>query len=216
MSAARGAKFYEERPDTFFGAGSRKVLSLIRIDINLASRPFVNNRKFFLIAGTLIVVWFSLSYWNFARYHALRGRRVEVKELLARDQARFEALGKEQEKLLAGLQTPETADFLDRLNHINQLIQRRTFSWTILLNDLERLAPPNVQVMSIRPQISPQGILVEIVANGRSSSDNIQFVSNLESSGKFYEVSPLYEDLSKNPTFVGREIGISVRYKGQG
>jgi hypothetical protein len=188
---------------------------MIRIDVNLASRPFVNNRKFYLMAGGLLLVLLGLSNWNFSEFQAVRARRADLNELLARDRARFNALGREQEKVLARLQTPETADFLDRLEHTNQLIRRRTFSWTLLLNDLERLTPPNLQVTSIKPQINSRGIIVEIVANGRSSKDNIQFVSNLEASGKFYDVSPLYEDLSKNPSFVGREIGITAKYKGQ-
>lgn len=188
---------------------------MIKIDINLASRPFVNRRKFCLVAGGLLAALLTLSYWNFSQYQGVRARRGEANQLLARDKGRFESLSREQEKVLARLQTPETADFLDELEHINQLIRRRTFSWTLLLNDLERLTPPNLQVVSIKPQFSNWGVLVEIVANGRSSKDNIQFVSNLEASGKFFDVSPLYEDISKNPAFVGREIGITVKYKGQ-
>jgi type IV pilus assembly protein PilN len=188
---------------------------LIRIDVNLASRPFVNYRKFCFVSGALLLALLGVSYWNLSQYQTIRARRGEVNQLLSRDQARFESLGQEQERLMARLQTPETAEFLDRLEHLNQLIRRRTFSWTVLLNDLERLLPANVQIVSIKPQIIGHGMGVEIVANGRSSQDNIRFVSNLELSGKFYEVSPLYEDLSKNPAFVGREIGISVKYKGQ-
>ncbi len=188
---------------------------MIKIDTNLASRPFVNRRKFYLVAGGLLTVVVAVSHWNFSQYQAVRTRRAEANQLLARDRGRFEVLGQEQEKVLARLQTPETAEFLDELEHINQLIRRRTFSWTLLLNDLERLTPPNLHVVSIKPQISNRGFVVEIVANGRSSKDNIQFVSNLEGSGKFYEVSPVYEDLSKNPAFVGREIGITAKYKGQ-
>jgi type IV pilus assembly protein PilN len=188
---------------------------MIKIKVNLASRPFVNNRKFYLVSAALILVLLGISYWNLTRYRTIHARRSEVNQILAGHRARFESLGQEQEKLLARLQTPETAEFLDRLTHINQLIQRRTFSWTVLLNDLERLAPANLQVVSVKPQISNRGIVIEIVANGRSGADNIQFVSNLESSGKFYDVSPLYEDVSKNPAFVGREIGISAKYKGQ-
>jgi type IV pilus assembly protein PilN len=188
---------------------------MLRTDVNLASRPFVNNRKFYLVSGVLLLLVLGISYWNFTRYQNIHSRRAELKQLLARDHARFDSLGREQEKVLDRLQTPETADFLDQLEHVNQLIQRRTFSWTVLLNDLESLTPANLQIVSIKPQISRRGILVEIVANGKSSKDNIQFVSNLENSGRFLEVSPLYEDVSKNPIFVGREIAIVAKYKGQ-
>ena len=188
---------------------------MIKIDANLASRPFVNHRKFYLISGGLLVLLLGISYWNYARYQSTRARRGEVNEQFSRDRSRFESLGREQAKVLARLQTPETAEFLDTLEHVNQLIRRRTFSWTQLLNDLERLTPANLQIVTIKPQIAGKGILIEIVANGRSSQDNVQFVSNLESSGKFYDVSPLHEEISKNPAFVGREIAVQVKYKGQ-
>ena len=124
-------------------------------------------------------------------------------------------MGKEQEKLLQSLQTPETSDFLDRVEYINQLISRRTFSWTRLLNDLEQLTPSNLQLASVKPQVRATDLVIEIVVKGRATQEMIQFVSNLENSGKFAEVSPLYEDLSKNPGFVGREMGVVVKYLGQ-
>ena len=188
---------------------------MVKIDANLASRPFVNHRKFSMISGSLLVLLLAISYWNFAWYRSARARRGEVNERLGRDVARFEALGREQEKVLARLQTPETAEFLDTLDHVNQLIRRRTFSWTRLLNDLERLTPANLQIVTIKPQVLGSRIIIEIVANGRSSRDNVQFVSNLESSGKFFDVSPLREEVTKNPAFVGREIAVQAKYKGQ-
>src|SRR5262245_51045001 len=139
---------------------------MIKIDANLASRPFVNYRKFYLISGGLFVLLLGVSYWNLASYQSTRARRGEVNETLNRDRARFEALGREQAKVLARLQTPDTAEFLDSLEYVNQLIRRRTFSWTQLLNDLERVTPANLQIVTIKPQIAGKGILIEIVANG--------------------------------------------------
>ena len=186
---------------------------MLKIDINLSSRPFVNNRRFYLTAGLLLTLLGLVSYWNFYRYQSTHSRRGEFNQQLYRDRARFETLGEEQEQLMARLQTADTAEFLDQVEYINALIERRTFSWTLLLNDLEKVVPPNLQIVSIRPQLLGKEIRIEIVASARSSRDAIQFIGNLESSGQFYDVSPLYEDISKNPAFVGREIGVSVKYR---
>ena len=187
----------------------------MKIDINLSSRPFVNYRKFYLIAGFLLGLLLIVSYWNFSEYQSSHGRRKVFVESLSNDQMRLEAMGKEEEKLLRSLQTTETADFLDRVEYINQIINRRTFSWTGLLNDLEKLTPPNLQLASIKPQIRGKDLVIEIVVKGRNTQEMIQFVLNLENSGKFIDVSPMYEDLSKNPGFVGREMGVVVKYLGQ-
>ncbi len=109
-----------------------------------------------MISGALLVLLLGISYWNYAWYQSTRARRGEVNEQFAVIAARFESLGQEQEQVLARLQTPETAEFLDTLEHVNQLIRRRTFSWTLLLNDLERLTPANLQIVTIKPQIAGQ------------------------------------------------------------
>ena len=188
---------------------------MIKININLSSRPFVNNRKFFLITALLLIVLSAVSYWNIYRYKSVHSRRGQVKRWLTQNQAQIEKLEKEQQEIMVRLQKPETGEFLDLVDYINRLIQQRTFSWTRLLNDLETLTPSNLQIVSIRPQIAGNEIGIEIIANGRSSHDYIEFISNLESSGKFYNVNPIYEDISKSPGLVGRLINVSVRYKGQ-
>jgi len=190
-------------------------IELIRIDINLSSRPFVNYRKFYLIAGSLLSLFLIVSLWNLSQYRTSHERIKAFVQSLSSDQMRLEAMGKEQEKLLQSLQTSETSDFLDRVEYINQLINRRTFSWTRLLNDLEKLTPANLQLASVKPQIRGSDLVIEIVVKGRVTQEMIQFVSNLENSGKFTDVSPIYEDLSKNPAFVGREMGVLVKYLGQ-
>jgi len=188
---------------------------MIKIDVNLSSRPFVNNRKFFLITLSLLILLSCVSYWNVFRYRSVHSRRGQVKRLLTQNQAQIERLEKEQQEIMARLQKPETGEFLDLVDYINRLIQQRTFSWTRLLNDLETLTPANLQIVSIRPQLVGQEIGIEIIANGRSTHDYIEFISHLESSGKFYNVNPIYEDISKSPGLVGRLINVSVRYKGQ-
>jgi type IV pilus assembly protein PilN len=188
---------------------------MIRIDINLSSRPFVNYRKFYLITGSLLGLLFLASFWNWSQYRSSHERREAFVQSLSNDRLKLDAMGREQEKLLRSLQTSETAEFLDRVEYVNQLINRRTFSWTQLLNDLEKLTPPNLQLASIKPQVRGSDLVIEIVVKGRVTQDMIQFVSNLENSGKFADVSPIYEDLSKNPSFVGRELGVIVKYLGQ-
>ena len=188
---------------------------MIKININLSSRPFVNNRKFFLITASLLTLLSCVSYWNIYRYKSVHSNRGQVKRLLTQSQVQIEKLEKDQQEIMARLQKPETGEFLDLVDYINRLIQQRTFSWTRLLNDLETLIPSNLQIISIRPQITGNEIGIEIIASGRSSHDYIEFISNLESSGKFYNVNPIYEDISKSPGLVGRLINISVRYKGQ-
>jgi type IV pilus assembly protein PilN len=188
---------------------------MIKININLSSRPFVNNRRFFSIVAVLLLLLGSVLHWNFSRYRSAHSRREQIKHLLSEDQARIEKLGKEQQEIMARLQKPDTGEFLDLVDYINRLIKQRTFSWTRLLNDLETLTPGNLQIVSIRPLVLGNEVGIEITANGRSSQDYIEFISKLESSGKFYSINPIFEDIAKSPGLVGKLINVTVRYKGQ-
>ena len=49
-------------------------IELIRIDINLSSRPFVNYRKFYLIAGSLLSLFLIVSLWNLSQYRTSHER----------------------------------------------------------------------------------------------------------------------------------------------
>ncbi len=188
---------------------------MIKININLSTRPFVNNRKFFLITALLLLILCGISFLSSSLYRSYQGRNAEVKAVLARDQLQIQRLGKEQEQIRSRLQTPDNEEFLDLIDYINLRIKQRTFSWTQLLNDLEQLVPPNLQIASIRPQIVENEVAIEISANGRSSEDYIQFISNLESSGKFLSVTPLSEDVAKTPGLLGKQVTIRVKYTGQ-
>jgi len=188
---------------------------MIKLNINLSTRPFVNNRKFFSIVALLLLFLLGVSYWNLSHYRTAHSRREQVTRLLSRDQRMVGKLEKEQEAIMARLQKAETSQFLELVDYINSLIKQRTFSWTRLLNDLETLTPTNLQIVSIRPLIVGNEIGIEITANGRSSQDYIEFISNLESSGKFYRINPIFEDIAKAPGLVGKLINVTVRYRGQ-
>jgi len=188
---------------------------MLKINVNLSTRPFVNNRKFLLISSLLLLVLVGVSYWNLSRYEMAHSRRQQVRHLLSQDQAMIGKLEREQQAIMTRLQRPETTEFLDLVDYINRLIKQRTFSWTRLLNDIETLTPSNLQIVSIKPFILGNEVGIEITANGRSSQDYIEFISKLESSGKFYNVNPIFEDIAKSPGLVGRLINVTVRYRGQ-
>jgi type IV pilus assembly protein PilN len=188
---------------------------MIKININLSTRPFVNNRKFFSIIAMLLLLLVGVSYWNVSHYRTAHSRREQIRHMLNEDRTRIEKLEKEQQEIMARLQRSDTSEFLDLVDYINRLIKQRTFSWTRLLNDLETLTPGNLQIVSIRPLVVGNEIGIEITANGRSSQDYIEFISRMESSGKFYKINPIFEDIAKAPGLVGKLINVTVKYKGQ-
>ncbi len=185
---------------------------MLKLEINLSSRPFVNQRKFYLILTLLLALLVLSVMWNFSRYQFIRQHQKIANWKYQEGQQRMSALQKEEESIRIRLRGANTADFLDRIEYVNGLIDQRIFSWTELLNDLEQVMPPNVQIASIRPRILGREISVEIVANARGNQDAIEFVSNLEKSGRFFKVHPVFEDVTKTPGMTGKQIAIDVSY----
>ena len=186
---------------------------MLKVSLNLSSNPFVNNRRFYLVTSFLFVLLVAVSYWNLALRREVHSRRVETDSLLIQRTKQLQRMIREEKEIKARLLQPQTADFLDTIEYINRMIERKVFSWTTLLNDLEQLAPKSIQVVSIRPRVVKNEFGIEITANARNTADYIQFVTNLENSDKFQNLTPIYEDLSKTPGFSGKQISIAVKYK---
>jgi Tfp pilus assembly protein PilN len=186
---------------------------MLRFPINLSSRPFLNRRKFFLIVGFLLLLLTLFTGWNISTYRLVLARRAAYDLKRAESRDYLAKLNAEEKNLRQQLQKRETADFLEKVEFINSLIDLRTFSWTQLLNDLETLTPANVYIASIRPKIQGREVVVEILANAKTNQDAIDFVAKLESSDRFLEVHPVFEDIAKSPTLVGKQIAVMATYK---
>ena len=186
---------------------------MLNVPINLASKPFINNRKFYTLSLVLILTFILLSAGNLYFYLAYRSRSIQLSQDLVMQETEINDLERGQEQIWRRLQQPETEEFLALVDYLNPLITQRIFSWTQFLNYLEKLVPYNVQVLMITPQILGGEVIVEIICNAKSGSDYIQFVSQLESSASFYEVNLVNEDTSKTPGFIGKQYGLSVKYQ---
>lgn len=83
---------------------------------------------------------------------------------------------------------PQNMAVLERSRFLNAVFAQKSFSWTAVMMDLERVLPTGVQVTSIDPTISKEG---EVSLRLRVSGDRdraVQLVRNLETSQRF--VSP--------------------------
>lgn len=119
--------------------------------VNLSSQPFRNRRLFWLAILLLFVV---PSYFGLDAIGALAVRQAEL-----------DALDAEIQRLQGSLKTVEkpasanvtiSADRNLQLVAASELIARRAFSWSLLLDDIERNLPPGVRVTRVEDvQIQP-------------------------------------------------------------
>jgi hypothetical protein len=158
----------------------------MRWNINLASQPYEDARRFALLWGSGLLVFavftaglllIAFRSWTDAN---------EVRRHIASERAKLAQLEEQQERDLAILNRPENRDVREKSQFLNMLIRRKQFSWTQVFASLEQLMPSRLQVLSIAPQLTDDDqILVRVLVAGDARDKAIQLVRNLEKSSTF-------------------------------
>jgi type IV pilus assembly protein PilN len=160
----------------------------MRVSVNLATRPFVELRPLFarlrLAMGLLAVLAVVLGFV----LHALNAKASVAEAQMDALKAKTAAYQRERQTNEARMRQPQNMAVLDRSRFLNNLFAEKSFSWTAVMMDLERVLPQGVQVTSIDPSITKEG---DVNIRLRVSGDRdraVQLVRNLEGSHRF--VSP--------------------------
>jgi type IV pilus assembly protein PilN len=159
----------------------------MRISVNLASRPFVELRPYFMrlryAMGALGVLAIAL----IVTAHILQKKLDVAQAQMDVLQRRTDAAVAEKQSNERRMRQPANAAVLNRAHFLNALFLRKSFSWTAVMMDLETVLPSGVQITSIEPQINLSG---DVVIRLRVSGDRdraIQLVRNLERSKRFLQ-----------------------------
>lgn len=175
--------------------------------LNLASRPFRNEAlpNLLFVAGLLAVL--GLTALHVAHLRALQGEGAGVvREQVRAQEAELQSL-REQ---LRGLRLPAPeASRVAEWRVVKDLVDRRTFSWTLLLARLESALPPGIRLVAIAPRVHQGEIELELNAIARSREDGFEFARALQELGHFRNVYPSM--LGESPR--GQEFTLMLRYK---
>ncbi len=158
----------------------------MRFPVNLASEPFRRDRP--MVVGTAVVSVLLLILLGIFISLAVseRNRAKEARGLIAKVDSQLTTMTAEQNKLEAILRKPENAEVLDRSVFANQLLLRKGVSWTRIFNDLEKVLPHDVRLVSVRPQLNgPNDLLLDMEVGSQNGEAVVPFLMNLESSPMF-------------------------------
>jgi type IV pilus assembly protein PilN len=157
----------------------------MRISLNLATRPFVELRPLFarlrLATGLLLVLAIGLGFL----LHSLNAKAKVAQAQMDALKAKTMQFQQERQSNEARMRQPQNMAVLERSQFLNALFARKSFSWTAVMMDLEKVLPAGVQVTSIEPAITKEG---DVNIRLRVSGDRdraVQLVRNLETSQRF-------------------------------
>jgi Tfp pilus assembly protein PilN len=164
------------------------------IRTNLSTRPFYNERAvqaWLLIAALVVAV---VTAFNVTRVLQYSRNDTQLGGEASRDEARAGELRQQAARLRATVD-PKQLDFAStEARQANDLIDRRTFSWTELFNRFETTLPDEVRITSVRPRLDKQnGIVLGITVVARGVDDVYAFMEKLQATKAFVGLHPVEE-----------------------
>jgi len=158
----------------------------MRVNINLATRPYQDVRQFLLQWGAVVafiavltggLLYYAVSSWRQSR---------DVNKQISVLRTEMDHLDRERAAGLALLNSPANKDTAERARFLNTVIARKSFSWTRVFEDLEKLMPPRLHVLSIAPELDQNNQLqLHMVVAGDSHDRAVELVRRMEESPTF-------------------------------
>jgi type IV pilus assembly protein PilN len=158
----------------------------MRLDINLATRPYEDAREFWVRWGlgvgllgllTLVLLGLAVRGWT----NAGRDRHS-----IAQLQEQIDERDHERTTAQTFLDMSVNRSTRDQSQFLNGLIQRKAFSWTRVFEDLERVMPSQLHVMSLRPELNEQNQMqldMRVACDTRGAA--VELVHRMEGSRHF-------------------------------
>ncbi len=164
------------------------------IRTNLSTRPFYNERAVsFWLLLFLVVVAFA-TVFNATRVLKYSRSDTELGTTASQDEARAKELRAAATKLRGSVDARQIERASNEARQANDLIDRRTFSWTELFNVFEDTLPDDVRITAVRPKIDRGKFGLSITVVSRSVEDLNTFMNRLSTTGSFEGVGSSIEE----------------------
>jgi type IV pilus assembly protein PilN len=153
-----------------------------QFDLNLSTRPFRSYRvqTFLLTLGLIALI--AASIWQVIGFKEYSALVSQIRRDAQNAQVESNVLGRQMAELDAKLSRPEAVGKLSEIQFLNQIIAKKTFSWTRIFSDLEELMPETVHLVSLRPDLTDNGAaILHMEVRARSVQDWAKFGESLQS-----------------------------------
>ncbi len=158
-----------------------------------------NDNRFVFGAAVIgivaVLALVGLSWRAISVRRADEARRTEI----ARVQDEITQLNIRRAEVEGFFNDPKILDVRDRSAFLNQLIQERSFPWTRIFMDFERLLPEGVRVINIAPKLVSGHVELHLVVGATSDEAGLKFLRALETSPSFSNVALMVQSHSQRP-----------------
>jgi Tfp pilus assembly protein PilN len=153
---------------------------------NLSTRPFYNERGVRSVLLLLVALAVGLTLFNAYEILRLRGQSSDSRQTIAQNDNQAREMRAKAADIRRSIDRAKLDAVQIAAREANALIDRRTFSWTELLNQFQATLPPDVRISGVTPQTDSEGRrLVQISASSRRIEDLEEFITAMEKTGAF-------------------------------
>ena len=160
----------------------------MQVRLNIATRPLESHRRFLAGAGLLAVlggiIFLALGWHVYSTLRAQEALRRKEQE----NNNRAALLQRRRKELDDFFARTENARLKERAAFVNGIIDERSFDWTQMFMDLEKLVPVGVHVVSIQPQLEKGHMFVRLTVDATTDESKIKFLHAMENSPAFSNV----------------------------
>lgn len=158
----------------------------MRVSINLAREPFRKDRPLLVASAGVGILLTLLLVLLTGLAIADRQQARDTKKSLDRAEKQLARIRQEQAKVDVAMRQQGNTEVLDRSLFLNALIYRKAISWTRIFDDLEKVMPEKVRIVSIRPQVNARDrITLDMTVAADAPEPVLGLVTKLETSDVF-------------------------------
>ena len=171
----------------------------MRFTINLASQPYEAARQFRQRIGAVVaaLALVAVTLVGYIVYQRVQSRTIN--QQLSEAHREIDNLNREEAQARAILNKPENRDVAETSEFLNQLFARKALSWTRVFTEMERIMPPDLHVVSMKPEYNKTNDLTlhVVVATG-SRGRAVELVRRMEKSNHFRQAEIVAENVTAN------------------
>ncbi len=178
-----------------------------KININLAIRKkeVTSGKALFVGAVVLAVVALILSAYNIYEYSQTSSELKLYKGSVSKLESK---IARREPGLLKSLKV-NAATVRGEVDFINAIIEKKSFSWSLLLSDLEKAVPKGVYLVSIDPDFVTGEVSITGVA--RRLDDALAMVDSMGAAPRFKDVYLLKHEDKKDAKGSRSKLFFNVR-----
>ncbi|RME39982.1 MAG: hypothetical protein D6794_02975 [Deltaproteobacteria bacterium] len=159
--------------------------------INLATQQHLNRRAVYTV---YLIIAALLLFWLGSHIYYLSSGRTQMARLDAHIAEMSRQLGIDRQA--PPVSEEEFQALLKKIRFANQVIERDSYRWSLLLSHLEQVLPDNVRIRSVRPMFKEGKI--QLAGEAKQVDDLRRLLDNLVQASFFGEVFILSQQLEQN------------------